>query len=419
VRRLLKVRDARVYLTGQVFSLFGDTALWLAMGIWVKTLTGSNAAAGLVFFFANAPVLLAPLTGLLVDRVRRRPLLIAVNAATGGAVLLLLLVHGRGQVWLVYLVMTWYGLAYSVLGAAQSALLTTMLPADLLADANGALRTVQESLRLAGPLTGAGLFVLAGAHTVAILDAATFAVPVVCLLGLRVREPAPQPRRSHWRAELTAGVRHLARTPALRHLVIAAACAMAAFGFTETVIYAVAGTGLHEPPAFVGVLVAVQGAGAVVGGPTAAPLVRRIGEGRLVGLGMGLAGVAALLEIPPFLPSVLAGVILFGVSIPWLVVGFTTLLQRLTPPELQGRVYAAADTLVTTPQTVSIAVGAGLIGVTGYRPLLAALAVVVALAATYLLTRPEQRQLQQRQLQQGQPKQGQLETQDAGGVTSS
>jgi hypothetical protein len=95
--------------------------------------------------------------------------------------------------------------------------------------------------------------------------------------------------------------------------------------------------------------------------------------------------------MPPVLPSVLAGVVLFGVSIPWLVVGFTTLLQRLTPPGLQGRVYAAADTLVTTPQTVSIAVGAALIGVTGYRPLLAALAAVVTLAAVYLLTRPEQR----------------------------
>jgi predicted MFS family arabinose efflux permease len=153
----------------------------------------------------------------------------------------------------------------------------------------------------------------------------------------------------------------------------------------------VAGDGLHRPPAFVGVLVAIQGAGAVVGGPTAAPLIRRIGEGRLVGLGLGVAAVAALLEIPPSLPSVAVGVVLFGVSIPWLVVGFTTLLQRLTPPGLQGRVYAAADTLVTTPQTVSIAVGAALIGVTGYRPLLAALAAVVTLAAAYLLTRPEQR----------------------------
>ena len=189
----------------------------------------------------------------------------------------------------------------------------------------------------------------------------------------------------------------MTRTPALRHLVIAAACALTVFGFTETVIYAVAGDGLHRPPAFVGVLIAVQSAGAVIGGPTAAPPIRRIGEGRLVGLGMLVAAAAALLEMPLFLPSVLAGVVLFGVSIPWLVVGFTTLLQRLTPPGLQGRVYAAADTLVTTPQTVSIAVGAALIGVTGYRPLLAALAAVVTLAAVYLLTRPEQRSGQKRQ----------------------
>jgi predicted MFS family arabinose efflux permease len=139
------------------------------------------------------------------------------------------------------------------------------------------------------------------------------------------------------------------------------------------------------------VLIAIQGVGAVIGGPTSAPLIRRIGEGRLVGLGMLLAAVAALLELPPLLPSVAACVVLFGVSIPWLVVGFTTLLQRLTPMDLQGRVYAAADTLVTTPQAVSIAVGAALISVTGYRPLLAAMAVVITLAAGYLLTRPEQR----------------------------
>lgn len=391
MRRLLAVRDARIYLTGQVFSLFGDTAMWLAMGIWVKTLTGSNAAAGLVFFFANAPVLLAPVTGLLVDRMRRRVLLMAVNAFTGCAVLLLLLVNGPGQVWLIYLVMTLYGLSYSVLGAAQSALLTTMLPAELLADANGALRTVQESLRLAGPLAGAGLFVLGGAHAVAVIDAATFAVPVISLAALRVCEPAPQPSSQHWRAAASAGVRHLMRTAALRHLIIAAACALTVFGFTETVTYAIAGDGLHKPPAFVGVLVAIQGAGAIIGGPTAAPLIRRIGEGRLIGLAMCLAAAAAILEIPPLLPSVVAGVILFGISIPWLVVGFTTLIQRLTPAELQGRVYAAADMLATTPQTISIAMGAALIGVTGYRPLLTAMAAVITLAAAYLLTRPEQR----------------------------
>jgi MFS family permease len=391
MRRLLAIRDARIYLIGQTFSLLGDSALWLAMGVWVKTMTGSNGAAGLVFFFFTAPTLLAPVSGLIVDRVRRRPLLMVTNAGTAGAVLLLLLVHGAGQVWLVYLVMALYGLAYTLLGSGQSALLTVLVPGELLPDANGALRTVQEALRLIAPLAGAGLFVLVGAHAVAVMDAATFGVPVLCLAVLRLREPPPRPSGERWHTEVLAGIRYLAATPVLRQMVIAGAVMLTVFGFSETIVFAIVGQGLHRPPAFVGVLVAIQGAGAIVGGPTAAPLIRRIGESWLAGVAMLVAAAGAALCIPPLLPVVVSGVTLLGMAIPWLVVAFMTLLQRRTPAGLQGRAYAAADALVTTPQTISIALGAALIGVAGYRTLLAVMAVVTVGAAGYLLSRPGQR----------------------------
>jgi MFS family permease len=392
MRKLLAHRDARIYLSGQMFSLFGDSSLWLAMGIWVKTLTGSNAQAGLVFFFFTAPSLLAPTFGLLADRVRRRPLLLAANTFTPVAVLALLAVRGPGQVWLIDAVMCAYGISYLVLGPAQSALLTVMVPAELLPDANGALRTAQELLRLFGPLAGAGLFVAVGGHVVAVIDAATFAFPVASLLLLRVREPAPQPVTGRWAAQLTAGVRHIWRTVELRHVIVAGACTTTVFGFGETITYAIAGNGLHRPAAFVGVLAAVQGAGAVAGGLSAATLGRRLGEGRLIGVTMLMAAAGAALQIPPVLPAVLAGDIIFGASIPGMVVGLITLTQRVTPPDLQGRVYAAVETVITTPQTISIALGAALITVTGYKTLLAAMAVTIALAAIYLLTRPGQRQ---------------------------
>jgi MFS family permease len=392
--RLLAHRDARLYLIGQVFSLLGDSSLWLAMGIWVKTLTHSNAQAGLVFFFFTAPALFAPASGLVVDRFRRRPLLIATNAATGAAVLALLAVDGRGQVWLIDAVMFAYGLSYGVLGPAQSALLTVMLPAELLADANGALQTSQAVLRLIGPLTGAGLFVAVGAHVIAIVDAITFAVPVLTLLQLEVSEPLPQPPVGHWTRQLVGVVRHVWRTVELRQAIVAAACTTTVFGFIETITYAIASDGLHRPAAFVGVLAAVQGAGAVAGGLSAAALVRRVGEGRLMGIAMLLAALGAALEIPPLLPVVIVGDVAFGAAVAWIVVGLITLVQRLTPPELQGRVYAAAETLITTPQTVSIVLGAGLITLTGYQPLLVAMVTVIALAAAYLLSRPEQRRAQ-------------------------
>ena len=391
MRRLLAHRDARVYLAGQVFSLFGDSCLWLAMGIWARALTGSNAQAGLVFFFYTAPALLAPALGLLADRVRRRPLLLAVNVLTAGAVLALLAVHGPGQVWLIDGVMLAYGVSSQVMGPAQAALLAVMVPAELLPDANAALRTVQESLRLIAPLAGAGLFVAAGPHVIAVIDAASFAFPVASLLMLRVREPVPEPAEAGWAAQVAAGVRHIWRIAELRQVLIAAACTTTVFGFAETTSFAITTDGLRRPAAFVGILGAVQGIGAVGGGLSAAPLVRRLGEGRLVGVAMLVAAAGVALTIPPLLPPVIAGIILFGAALPWLVVGLITLAQRLTPPQLQGRVYAAAEVLVTTPQTVSIAVGAALIAVVDYQVLLAVMAAVFTVTAACLLTRPEQR----------------------------
>lgn len=388
MRRLLAHRDARIYLTGQLFSVFGDSCLWLAMGVWVKTLTHSNAQAGLVFFFFTAPSLLAPGFGLLVDRVRRRRLLIATNALTALSVLSLLAVGGAGQVWLIDVVMFIYGLSYGVLGSAQSALLTVMVPRELLPDANAALQTVQEAVRLIGPLTGAALFVAVGAHAIVAIDAATFVVPVVCLLALRVQEPAPRHSADHWAAQLVAGLRHVWHTRPLREAIAAAACSTAVFGFAETISYAIAGNGLHRPAAFVGVLAAIQAVGALTGALSAATLIRRLGERRLIATAMLLAACGAALQIPPSLPPVIAGDIAVGAAIPAIVIALISLCQRLTPAHLQGRTFAAAEALITTPQTLSIAVGAALIGVAGYQLLLVAMAAVFAFTATYLLMAP-------------------------------
>jgi hypothetical protein len=48
VRALLAQRDARLFLGGQIVSMFGDWALVLVLGIWAKALTGSSAQAGLI-----------------------------------------------------------------------------------------------------------------------------------------------------------------------------------------------------------------------------------------------------------------------------------------------------------------------------------------------------------------------------------
>lgn len=63
---------ARRY-AGLTASMLGDSLMLIVLSMWVKSLTGSNAAAGLTFLWLTAPALLAPLFGYVVDRIRRRP----------------------------------------------------------------------------------------------------------------------------------------------------------------------------------------------------------------------------------------------------------------------------------------------------------------------------------------------------------
>lgn len=392
MRKLLRIRNARLLLLGDVVSTLGDSALWLAMAIWVKELTGSSAWAGLVMFCYAIGNLSSPLGGVIADRFRRRPMLICANLLGFALVLLNLLVHGRGQIWIIYLAIFLSGVLAGAITPALTALLPALVPEDLLAEANGAQQTLNEGLRLVTPLIGAGLFALAGGAVVAEIDAATFLVAVAALLALRIDEPKPAPHAAGDESgRMTAGFRFIRREPVLRSITLALALAMLAFGFTESAVFSVVTTGLHHRPTFTGVLLAAQGTGAVVAGLVAAPILRRMPEGMMTALALCCAVAAVLLLTLPSVVLVFVGVVLAGFVGPWVSVAAITAIQRRTPSDLLGRVAGAFGLSLTAPQVASVGLGAALIAVVSYRMLLSAVAVVAALAVAYLLSRPETR----------------------------
>jgi MFS family permease len=386
VRRVLRAPGVGLLLAGQTLSMFGDRALLLVLAIWAKTLTGSSAAAAMVIFVVVAPSLAAPVAGLVVDRLPRRRVMIAVDVV-GIGVLGLLFVHGPAQLWVVYAVAGLYGAGGVMFDSAQSALLTVLLPAELLAEANGVFQTVREGLRIVAPLAGAALFAGLGGGAVAVVDAATFAVSAICLTVLRVDEPKATRTGHHVLREAMAGIRHVARTIPLRRIVLTTAAALLVVGFAETVIFAAVDQGLHRQPAFVGVLGFVQGVGAVAGGLTAARAIRRWGDARVVAAGIGLFAAGDATLATGVLPVVVAGIAVAGFGIAWLVVAFFTAIQVRTPGNLQGRTFSAADAMVGIPQTISIALGAALSLMVDYRVLVVIMSTVTMTAAVWLAVR--------------------------------
>jgi MFS family permease len=383
--------DARFrrLLLGESTSTFGDTALYLTLGIWAKTLTHSNAAAGAVFLALGLPALLAPLSGHLADKVRRRPLLLWTNGLTAVMVLSLLAVRSPAQLWIIYLVAFGYGAAFTVLGSAFAGLQKDLLPGDTLAAANAALQSIGYGARIVAPLAGAGLFVWLGGGAVAIFDAATFGAAIAALLSIRVSESAPERADAgSFRREVAGGFRHLRAVPLLAQITVVTAVAFSIIGLLETIIFAVAAQGLHRPPAFVGVLSAAQGAGAIAGGIGMAALLRRIGSARMTGLALAGFALGSAAYLSGSVVLVMTGSVIDGAGLVWLVAVSATAIQRYTPPQLQGRARAAWTMVVITPQTFSIAAGTILISHVSYRILLLAVIVTIGACAGYLLARP-------------------------------
>ncbi|MDX6481031.1 MAG: hypothetical protein QOG85_1541 [Gaiellaceae bacterium] len=386
MKQLLAHRDARLLLAGQTLSAFGDWAMFIVLAVWMKTLTGSSAEAGLVFFVLGLGAFCAPLAGLLADRVRKRPLMIAVNFLLAGAVTLLLFVHDKGDAWVIYLVALLYGVGGTVYFPARTALLRLMLPEELLADANGMLTATREGLRIIAPLAGVGLYVWIGGSAVALLDAATFLASAFFVWRMTLREEKPEISEHHFRRDVTAGFRHIAATPALQHVLVGLTASLLVIGFSETLLWYVL-RAIGEPPSFFGVFSTIQGVGSIIGGLTAAVAIRRFGEIPVVALGMVAFALADLALVVPSLAIVVVAGPLAGIGVAWAIVGYSTVLQTRTPFAVQGRVASAADLVISTAQTVSIATGAALSTLVDWRILFAVMAAVVFASAVWMLTR--------------------------------
>jgi MFS family permease len=390
----LRRADFRLLFAGLVVSMIGDSAMLLVPGILMKDLTGSAGAAGLTIFFFTLPICAAPAFGWLIDRIRRRTFLIGTSLLSAVALLPLLAVHDRDDWWIVYAVSAAMGASYVCMFGALTALLKDLLPADLLAGANGAIQTVRQGLRLGGPLLGAGIYAAFGIGVVAVLDILSFVVAAGLFALLAFDEP-PKPARSRTAllAEIGAGARFIVHDAAVRRSIIAIGVLFVAGGVGESAMYAIVSDGLHRPPAFVSVIASTMGVGAVVGGLIAARIVNRRGELAAVGAGVAVYGVATIGFSLPVLPAVIGAAVAAGIGLTVPLVGRVTLLQRSTPAHLIGRAATAYDAIGGTCQVVAIAAGAYLVTVVSYRVLLPVLGVMVIAAAVYavrgaVLTRP-------------------------------
>jgi MFS family permease len=390
-------RNGRLYLIGLAASLVGNSAMTLVAGIWVKSLTGSSAQAGLVSALVYAPTLAAPVAGLIADRVDRRRWLVVVNVVSAATILSLLGVRSAREVWLIDVAMAIYGVEEVLLDPAENALFAEIFGDEFRRRINGRRLAIQETGRLAAPLLGAGLFAVVSGGAVAALDALTFLVAAGvaarlviepdsrCARGRRRAPGAVRPSRLV--ADLSAGVRYVLGADELRRIAVAGGGVMAISAVGVAAQFSLV-SAVGERPAFLGVFSAMLGAGSIVAALTSGAVLRRIGDRGLALAGLLNFAAGNLLRATGRLPLALAGTLVLGFALPWAFLAVLNIAQRETPDELQGRVSAAVSIALFGPQAPLQALGSAAIAVVGFGEIYVVSAIVALAVAAWLASRP-------------------------------
>ena len=206
---MLGERNFRRFYVGFVTSLLGSSMSTVAIA-WAVLESGVNATGLGLVFAANvvSQVLLLPLAGAIADRLGRRRVMLAADVLRCGAqaTLAIALVVGRPTLWLFILLAWCGGMGTAFFTPALNALTVEIAPQDQLANANALYGLAGSATRIAGPALGGLLVVLAGPAVVVAADAASYAVSVLALSLLRL--PGREPVRAR-------GTRRAAR-PTLR-----------------------------------------------------------------------------------------------------------------------------------------------------------------------------------------------------------
>jgi MFS family permease len=338
-------REFALLLGGQTVSEVGSQVTVLALPtLAIFTFHAGPAAVGLLVASNRVPFpVLGLFAGAIVDRVRKRPVMIACNLARLLILVAIPVLAAAGvlRLWELFVAAMGMGLFTVFFDIAYLAYVPALVDPEQLLEANSRLEVSYSGAALVGPGLGGVLIQAVGAARAVLVDALSFLVSAITLLSIHRREPATVGERSHLLREVGEGLRHVFGSPVLRAQVLCmSAAGLFAHAF-EAPLYVFAYGRLHLSPGLLGAILASEGIGSIAGSLVATRAIERFGVGRIVALADGAAiGLSALIPLAVFVP---AAAFLFAVfvAIGTLAtvgnIAQVTLRQSLSPPHLQGR----------------------------------------------------------------------------------
>ena len=336
------VRNFRIYFIGQVISVSGSWMQRVAQSWLVLELTGSGSAVGAVTAAQFLPILLmAPFGGLIADRLDKRRVLYLTQtlAAATAAILGWLVITDTVELWMVFALALVHGMVGSFDNPARHAFVMEMVGRSRLTNAVGLNSVLVHTARVIGPAIGGVLIVTVGIGICFLINSVSYFFFIAALLLMRsaeIERSRPEPRR---RRQLRDALAYVRSKPVLFvPLAMMGVIGLLTYEF-EVVLPLLARFTFDGGADTFGIMFAVMGAGAVLGGLYTATRGDRPGRS-MIRLAYALAAVMTLTTIAPSLWVAYLSLFLVGmVATSFFTLG-NAVMQLNSVPEMRGRVIA-------------------------------------------------------------------------------
>lgn len=350
---------------GQVISLLGTSMTNFAFTIWAFEQTGRATDLALIGFFFLVPLLImSPFAGAIVDRSDRKWMMMLSDLASGIVTIFVLFLFANGwlEVWHLYITAAVSGTFQTFQWPAYSAAISTMLPKEQYARANGMLSLAESGSGILAPILAGTLLAFIGITGVIIFDIITFIFAIGALLLVHIPNPTRTEEGKEGQGgllkESAYGFRYILARPSLLglQLVFFVANFLSAIGFTLLAPMILARTGNNE--LMLGSIQSAGAVGAVLGGLVMSAWggPKRLVHGVL--LGWAITGFAqALFGSFETLTLWLMTAFAFSFFGPIINGSNQAIWQAKVAPDVQGRVFAIRRLIawVSTPLSTLIA----------------------------------------------------------------
>lgn len=378
---VLRRRNFALLWSGQFVSLCGDWLIIVALPFFVYQLTRSILQTGIMLTAELLPrIVLGSLAGVFVDRWDRRWTMLISDLLRAGVLLLLLLVHSRDLLWLIYVVAFLQSIIGQFFNPAVSALTPSLVEEQQLVAANSLESFNDAVTRFIGPPLGGILLGTLGLTSVVFVDSATFLFSALTILlisvPVRVLEEKPVgasivARMANIWSEWLAGLRLVAKSRTISGIFTAFGFLMVGQGLINVLLIVFIEEVMHSDAQVYGWIITSQGVGSLLGAILVGSASKSLRPVYLIVPGFVIAGICILIIVNyPVLALDLVLIAFVGIFVVGTFVTMQTLLQQSVANEYRGRIFGTFSTTISLFTLIGMLLASSLGAPLGVVPLL-------------------------------------------------